>query len=85
MSSSNEPSQLSGQFHSAKGSAVEAVGNAIGSQDWVQSGKTEHASGEGEIKAAQAKGYAEGLTDQVSGYKVSKDLIESDYLTASDF
>ena len=47
------------------------IGNATGSQDWVQSGKQQHAEGEGELKAAQAKGYAEGLVDQVGGYKDS--------------
>jgi uncharacterized protein YjbJ (UPF0337 family) len=41
------------------------IGNATGSQEWVNSGKKTHAEGEGEQKAAQAKAYAEGLTDQV--------------------
>lgn len=31
------------------------------------SGATEHAEGEAEIKAAEAKGYAEGLSDRVTG------------------
>lgn len=70
--SSNEPSQLSGQFHSAKGNVVDAIGNATGSTEWQKSGKEEHAAGEGEIKAAQAKQWAEGAADQVSGYKVSQ-------------
>ncbi|CAO1623690.1 unnamed protein product [Sympodiomycopsis kandeliae] len=69
--SSNEPSQTSGQLHSAKGSAVEAIGNLTGSTEWQTSGKQEHAEGEGEIKAAQAKGYVEGAADQISGYKDS--------------
>lgn len=42
-----------------------------GSQAWSQSGKEEHARGEGEYKAAQAKGYVEGATDRVGGYKDS--------------
>lgn len=60
MSNSNEPSQASGQFHSVKGQAVEGIGNLTGSTEWQTSGKKEHAEGEGEQKAAQAKGYAEG-------------------------
>lgn len=71
MSNSNEPSQFNGQLKSAQGSAVEAIGNLTGSTEWQKSGKETHAEGEGEIKAAQAKGYAEGLVDQASGYKVS--------------
>ena len=60
-------SQYSGQFHSVKGNLVEAVGNATGWDNWRQSGKEEHAQGEAEQTAAQARDYAEGLTDRVSG------------------
>jgi hypothetical protein len=35
------------------------------------SGKKEHAQGEAEYNAAQAKGYAEGTTDRIGGYKDS--------------
>jgi len=42
-----------------------------GSASWQQSGKEEHVRGEAEYDAAQAKGYAEGLTDRVGGYKDS--------------
>lgn len=42
-----------------------------GSQEWSQAGKEEHARGEGEYKAAQTKGYAEGTTDKMGGYKDS--------------
>ena len=42
-----------------------------GSQAWSQSGKEEHARGEAEYKAAQTKGFAEGVTDTVGGYKDS--------------
>lgn len=66
-----EPSKLSGQFHSTKGSIVEAIGDATGAPSWSQSGKEEHARGEGEYMAAQAEGYAQGLTDRVGGYKDS--------------
>ena len=70
MSSSNEPSSLNGQFHSVKGTAVEAIGNLTGSTEWQTSGKKEHSEGEAEQTAAQAKAYGEGLADQVGGYKV---------------
>ncbi|KAG1810965.1 uncharacterized protein BJ212DRAFT_1448613 [Suillus subaureus] len=63
--SSQEPSKVSGQFHSVKGTAVETIGDMTGLQSWSQSGKEEHAKGEGEYNAAQAKGYVEG--DSVVG------------------
>ncbi|KAG2086470.1 hypothetical protein BD769DRAFT_972091 [Suillus cothurnatus] len=69
--SSQEPSKVSGQFHSVKGTAVETIGDMAGLQSWSQSGKEEHAKGEGEYNAAQAKGYAEGVSDRVTGYKDS--------------
>jgi uncharacterized protein YjbJ (UPF0337 family) len=64
-------SKTTGQFHSLKGNAVEAVGNLTGAQSWQQSGKEEHAAGETEYNAARAKGYAEGTKDQAGGYKDS--------------
>lgn len=65
----NEPSKLSGNYHSIKGTAVEAVGNLTGATSWTQSGQQEHAAGEAELKAAQAKGYAEGTADRLEGKK----------------
>lgn len=40
-----------------------------GSTSWQQAGKEEHAKGEAEYKAAQAKGYAEGTIDRLVGKK----------------
>ncbi|CAA7264318.1 unnamed protein product [Cyclocybe aegerita] len=66
---SGEPNKTSGQFHSAKGTVVETVGNLTGATSWQQSGKEEHAAGEAEYDAAQVKGYAEGTVDRVTGKK----------------
>ncbi|KAF8954696.1 hypothetical protein BDZ97DRAFT_1675939 [Flammula alnicola] len=68
---SGEPNKASGQFHSAKGTVVETIGNVTGATTWQQSGKEEHAAGEGEYKASQAKGYAEGTADRIGGKKDS--------------
>ena len=38
-----------------------------GMESWSKSGREEHAQGEAEYKAAQAKGYAEGTIDRVGG------------------
>jgi uncharacterized protein YjbJ (UPF0337 family) len=40
-----------------------------GSKTWAESGKKEHAAGETEYDAAQAKGYAEGTKDRMYGKK----------------
>ncbi|VDC05926.1 unnamed protein product [Peniophora sp. CBMAI 1063] len=64
---SENPNKSSGQYHSTKGTAVEAIGNLTGAQSWQQSGKEEHAAGETEYNAAQAKGYVEGVGDRVGG------------------
>ena len=62
-------SKVSGQFHSVKGTVVESIGNVTGATSWVDSGKQEHAAGEAEYNAAQAKAWAEGVSDRVEGKK----------------
>ncbi|KAG6829435.1 hypothetical protein H0H87_011419 [Tephrocybe sp. NHM501043] len=71
MSCNGSPNKTAGQYHSTKGNVVEAIGNITGSTSWKQSGKQEHAEGETEYKAAQAKGYAEGTADRIGGFKDS--------------
>ncbi|KAF7794880.1 hypothetical protein EIP86_006023 [Pleurotus ostreatoroseus] len=66
---SSEPNKTTGQYHSTKGNIVEMIGNMTGAESWQQSGREEHAQGEAEYKAAQAKGYAEGTMDRLGGKK----------------
>ncbi|KAI0940809.1 hypothetical protein AcW1_006486 [Taiwanofungus camphoratus] len=66
---SGEPNKTTGQYHSLKGTAVETIGDLTGSASWKQSGKDEHAQGEEEYTAAQAKQYAEGAVDRLAGKK----------------
>jgi len=63
------PDKTTGQFHSVKGTINETIGNLTGSQDWQQSGRSEHAKGEAEYNAARAQGYVEGASDRVTGKK----------------
>lgn len=65
----NHCSKTTGQYHSLKGTVVEAIGNLTGSESWSKSGRDEHAQGEAEYNAAQAKGYAEGAVDRLTGKK----------------
>ncbi|KAI0794432.1 hypothetical protein C8Q74DRAFT_1347751 [Fomes fomentarius] len=69
LNNNGEPNKTTGQYHSTKGTAVEAIGNLTGAQSWQDSGKEEHSQGEAEYNAAQAKGYAEGTVDRIGGKK----------------
>lgn len=52
-----------------KGTVVESVGNVTGATSWTDSGRQEHAAGEAEYNAAQAKAWAEGVADRLEGKK----------------
>lgn len=68
-SANNGHSKVSGQYHSVKGTLVEAIGDLTGSTPWKQSGSEEHVAGEAEYQAAQAKAYVEGGIDRIAGKK----------------
>ncbi|KAL5360836.1 glycosyl hydrolase family 88-domain-containing protein [Aspergillus floccosus] len=52
--STQHPSKLFGQFHALKGSAVEAIGNVTGWENWQSAGKTEHEEGQREYEDAES-------------------------------
>ena len=64
-----EPSKMTGEVNSIIGQAKESIGHLTGMQSLENSGKEQHAKGEAEVKAAQAKGYTEGTKDRLVGKK----------------
>ncbi|KAJ3875696.1 mismatched base pair and cruciform DNA recognition protein [Lentinula edodes] len=66
---SSEPSKTNAQLNSTIGTAKEVFGNTIGGDSWIQAGKEQHARGEAEYNAAQAKEYADGTIDRAGGKK----------------
>jgi uncharacterized protein YjbJ (UPF0337 family) len=62
-------SKTTGQFHSVKGTVVEAVGKLTGSTSMQNSGREEHRAGEVEYNAAKAKEYVGGVSERVAGRK----------------
>ncbi|CAG8467999.1 2536_t:CDS:2 [Funneliformis mosseae] len=65
--SSNEPSKISGNTKYYQGAAKETVGNTLGNEQMKAEGKAKKAEGEGEYKAAQVQGQAEGYKDKTTG------------------
>ncbi|KAJ7505936.1 hypothetical protein B0H11DRAFT_1976711 [Mycena galericulata] len=62
-----QPSKISGQYHSVKGTLVEMIGHMTGATSWQKSGRDEHMQGEAEIQAAEAQAYVQGTVDRVQG------------------
>ena len=52
----SRPSYIDPTILDVTGQEVEQIGNLTGSDDWKASGAKEHAEGDAEYKAAQAKG-----------------------------
>ncbi|KAF7363573.1 putative Hmp1-mismatch base pair and cruciform DNA recognition protein [Mycena sanguinolenta] len=66
--STGEPNQTSGQFHSVKGTVVETIGNVTGLESWQTSGKEEHAADRIEGKKDSVLGAITGdKTQQMQG------------------
>lgn len=80
---SGQYNSMMGSAKEALGGAIESVSGSNEPSSWTtagtshqrlvkrtrvnQSGKQQHIQGEGEIKAAEAQAYAEGLGDRVQG------------------
>lgn len=47
------PSKVTGQYHSMKGSLVEAIGNTTGSEAWKEAGRREYEQGQRELEDAE--------------------------------
>ncbi|KAH8917315.1 hypothetical protein BT69DRAFT_1248954 [Atractiella rhizophila] len=67
--SSNNPSKSNANWNSTVGSAKETFGNMTGASSWEQSGAEQRSRGDAEYKAAQAKGWTEGVGDRIGGKK----------------
>jgi len=68
---SSNPSKTSGKLHEVTGGIKENIGEMAGAESLQTSGRQQRTQGEGEYKAAQAQGYAEGTKDRAGGYKDS--------------
>ncbi|GBC02421.1 hypothetical protein RclHR1_04610007 [Rhizophagus clarus] len=64
---SSEPSRVDANTKYYKGATKETIGKAIGNEQMQAEGQALKLEGEGEYKAAQTKGQAEGYKDNVTG------------------
>ncbi|CAI2175318.1 2825_t:CDS:2 [Funneliformis geosporum] len=64
---SNEPSKVTGNVKYYQGAAKETAGKTLGNEQMQAEGKAKKAEGEGEYKAAQVQGQAEGFKDKTTG------------------
>ena len=67
MTHTNEPSKVSGNLSAAAGAVKENVGYAVGNHSMEARGAADRAQGNAEVEAAKAKGYTEGVVNNVSG------------------
>ncbi|CAB4374622.1 putative cruciform DNA binding protein [Rhizophagus irregularis] len=63
----SEPSRVDANTKYYQGAVKETIGKAIGNEQMEAEGTAKKLEGEGEYKAAQTKGQAEGLKDSVTG------------------
>jgi len=66
-SNDNQPTKLNADTKYYKGAAKETLGNTLGNEQMQAEGLALKLEGEGEYKAAQTKGKAEGYKDQTTG------------------
>jgi len=67
MSDNNQPSKLNADTKYYQGAAKETLGKTLGNEQMQGEGLSLKLQGEGEYKAAQTKGQAEGYKDKVTG------------------
>ena len=66
-SNDNQPSRISADTKYYQGAAKEALGQTLGNEKMQSEGLAKKLEGEGEYKAAQTKGQAEGYKDKITG------------------
>ena len=63
----NQPSKVNGNLSAAAGAVKENVGYTLGNRSMEAQGAADRAKGNAEVEAAKAKGYSEGVMDNVTG------------------